>query len=66
MRCYAKGCRKQFTVKVGTVFGDAHIPAAQDAAGAVCQEPSRFVGDLQRPVQLMGERGSFHVDGTTT
>jgi transposase-like protein len=25
-KCYSKGCRKQFTVKVGTVFEDAHIP----------------------------------------
>ena len=25
-KCYSKGCRKQFTVKVGTVFECAHIP----------------------------------------
>jgi transposase-like protein len=25
-KCYSKGCRKQFTVKVGTVFESAHIP----------------------------------------
>lgn len=25
-KCYAKECRKQFTVKVGTVFEGAHIP----------------------------------------
>src|SRR6185312_12593929 len=25
-KCYSKGCRKQFTVKVGTVFEDAHLP----------------------------------------
>jgi transposase-like protein len=25
-KCYSKGCRKQFTVKVGTVFQCAHIP----------------------------------------
>jgi transposase-like protein len=25
-KCYSKGCRKQFTVKVGTVFEAAHIP----------------------------------------
>lgn len=25
-KCYVKTCRKQFTVKVGTVFEDAHIP----------------------------------------
>lgn len=25
-KCYAKGCRKQFTVKVGTVFEHARIP----------------------------------------
>src|ERR1700722_288290 len=25
-KCYAKECRKQFTVKVGTVFESAHIP----------------------------------------
>jgi transposase-like protein len=25
-KCYSTGCRKQFTVKVGTVFESAHIP----------------------------------------
>src|SRR5690242_8825571 len=25
-KCYSKGCRKQFTVRVGTVFESAHIP----------------------------------------
>ena len=25
-KCYAKGCRKQFTVRVGTVFECSHIP----------------------------------------
>jgi transposase-like protein len=25
-KCYSKQCRKQFTVKVGTVFESAHIP----------------------------------------
>jgi transposase-like protein len=25
-KCYAKSCRKQFTVRVGTVFESAHIP----------------------------------------
>jgi transposase-like protein len=25
-KCYAKECRKQFTVKIGTVFESAHIP----------------------------------------
>ena len=25
-KCYARECRKQFTVKVGTVFEDAHLP----------------------------------------
>lgn len=25
-KCYSKGCRKQFTVRVGTVFQSAHIP----------------------------------------
>lgn len=25
-KCYSKGCRKQFTAKVGTVFESAHIP----------------------------------------
>ena len=32
-KCYSKGCRKQFTVKVGTVFESASYPAAQDVAG---------------------------------
>jgi transposase-like protein len=25
-KCYSRECRKQFTVKIGTVFEDAHIP----------------------------------------
>lgn len=25
-KCRVKECRKQFTVRVGTVFGDSHIP----------------------------------------
>jgi transposase-like protein len=25
-KCYARECRKQFTVKVGTVFEDSHVP----------------------------------------
>lgn len=25
-KCYAKGCRKQFTVRIGTIFEDSHLP----------------------------------------
>ena len=32
-KCYSKECRKQFTVKVGTVFECAHIPLNVNAPG---------------------------------
>jgi hypothetical protein len=37
-KCYSKECRKQFTVKVGTVFGSAHVPPHQclQAAHLLC------------------------------
>ncbi len=25
-KCYAKDCRKQFTVRIGTIFEDSHLP----------------------------------------
>lgn len=25
-KCYAKGCRKPFTVRIGTIFEDSHLP----------------------------------------
>src|ERR1700680_2824464 len=28
-KCYASGCRKQFTVRVGTIFEDSHIPLSK-------------------------------------
>jgi transposase-like protein len=43
-KCYSKQCRKQFTVKVGTVFEDAHIPLHKclQAAHLLCSSKKGF------------------------
>jgi transposase-like protein len=43
-KCYAKECRKQFTVKVGTVFESAHIPLHQclQAVHLLCSSKKGF------------------------
>src|SRR5580704_5346138 len=43
-KCYSKGCRKQFTVRVGTVFQSAHIPLHKmlQAAHLLCSSKKGF------------------------
>jgi transposase-like protein len=43
-KCYTKECRKQFTVKVGTVFEDAHLPLSKmlQAVHLLCSSKKGF------------------------
>jgi transposase-like protein len=43
-KCYSKECRKQFTVKIGTVFESAHIPLHQclQAVHLLCSSKKGF------------------------
>lgn len=48
-KCYAKDCRKQFTVKVGTIFERAHTPLHKILYAAHLMSESKIsISRLQR------------------
>jgi len=62
LRC--KSCRKQFTVTVGTIFEDSHIPLSKWLMGfhLLCSSKKGFSAlQLQRNLGLKSYKSAFHM-----